>query len=125
MKQQVVAEAAPKADHLLSQAIISGGFIFVAGQVHNKPDGALVMGFVKEKLEQIMTNIKTILQAADADLDDVVKVTIYVTDMAQMAQLNQEYPNYFSSPLPAREAVCVKELPLGATVEISVIAEVK
>ena len=69
-----------------------------------------------------MKNISAILAAANATLDDVVKVTIYVTDMAFMPELNKAYPTYFKEPYPAREAVCVKELPLGTDIEISVIA---
>ncbi|MEI6477745.1 MAG: Rid family detoxifying hydrolase [bacterium] len=122
MKQSINTDAAPKAPAFLSQAIVSNGLIFVSGQIHSTPDGAVMTGTVEEKLAQIMGNIKAILRAADATLDDVVKATIYVTDMAQMPELNKAYPTYFSEPYPAREAVCVKELPLGATIEISVIA---
>lgn len=94
----------------------------MSGQIHGKPDGSLVEGSVKEKLDQIMQNIQAILKAADAALDDIVKVVVYVTDMAQMAELNEVYPSYFNEPFPVREAVCVQALPLGATIEISVVA---
>lgn len=82
----------------------------------------MVDGSVAEKLAQIMQNISEILQAADATLDNIVKVVIYVTDMAQMPKLNEAYLTYFTQPFPVREAVCVRELPLGATIEMSVIA---
>ena len=122
MREKVATDNAPKADHILSQGIISNGNIYVAGQVHSKPDGTIVDGTVEEKIEQIMQNIAAILKAADASLNDVVKVVIYVTDMSQMPKLNEVYPTYFTEPYPVREAVCVKELPLGATIEISVVA---
>jgi 2-iminobutanoate/2-iminopropanoate deaminase len=122
MKEKVTTDNAPKADHILSQGIISNGNIYVAGQVHSKPDGSIVGGSVKEKVSQIMQNISAILKAADATLDDIVKVVIYVTDMAQMPELNEAYPTYFNEPFPVREAVCVQALPLGATIEISVVA---
>lgn len=122
MKKQISTDGAPKADHILSQAIVSNGFIFVAGQVHSSPESGLIDGTTEEKVEQIMKNIAAILKAADASLNDIVKVVIYVTDMAQMPKLNEVYPTYFDEPYPAREAVCVKELPLGSTIEISVIA---
>jgi 2-iminobutanoate/2-iminopropanoate deaminase len=112
-----------KSAHILSQAIISNGFIFVSGQIHAKPDLTLVNGSTAEKVTQIMENIRTILSAADATLDDIVKVVIYVTDMSLMPELNEVYPTFFKKPLPVREAVCVKALPLGAEIEISVIAE--
>ena len=122
MKQPISTDEAPKADQILSQAVISNGFIFVSGQIHNTTDGNLVDGFADIKFAQVMKNISAVLKAAGADLTDVVKVTIYVTDIWQLTKINEVYPTYFANPLPAREAVCVKELPLGATVEVSVIA---
>jgi len=122
MKEPISTDDAPKAAHILSQAIISNGTIYVAGQIHSKPDGSVVEGSVKEKVDQIMQNITAILHAADASLNDIVKVVIYVTDMAQMPELNEVYPTYFAEPYPVREAVCVQALPLGATIEISVVA---
>ena len=122
MKEQVSTDDAPKADHILSQGIISNGTIYVAGQIHSKPDGSMVEASVKEKVDQIMQNIAAILKATDTTLDNIVKVVIYVTDMAQMPELNKVYPTYFTEPFPVREAVCVQALPLGATIEISVVA---
>lgn len=122
MKEQVSTDDAPKADHILSQGIISNGTIYIAGQIHSKPDGSMVEGSVKEKVDQIMQNIAAILKATDTTLDNIVKVVIYVTDMAQMPELNEVYPTYFTEPFPVREAVCVQALPLGATIEISVVA---
>lgn len=122
MKLKISTDDAPKADHMLSQGLVSNGNIYVAGQIHSKPDGSIVEGSVKEKVDQVMQNITAILKAADASLDDIVKVVIYVTDMAQMPELNKAYPAYFKEPFPVREAVCVQALPLGATVEISVVA---
>ena len=122
MKQQISTPHAPDAPAFLSQAIVSNGFIFVAGQVHATPDNSLVGESVKEKLSQIMKNINNILTEAGASLNNIVKVTIYATDMAMVPELNKVYPSYFDQPYPTREAVCVKELPLGASIEISVIA---
>lgn len=122
MKQQITTSNAPDAPAFLSQAIVSNGLIFVAGQIHSNRENLLIGETVEEKLTQIMKNISAILVAADARLDDIVKVTMYVTDMSFMPELNKAYPAYFKEPYPAREAVCVKELPLGASIEISVIA---
>ncbi len=122
MKQQVDTGNTASA-HILSQGIVSNGLIFVSGQVHCNEKLELVGETVEEKVVQIMKNIETILKAADTTLDSIVKVVIYVTDMAQMPDLNKVYPNYFKQSLPVREAVCVVALPLGATIEISVIAE--
>ncbi len=124
MKRQVITDNT-KSENILSQGIISNGFVFVSGQVHATPDLVLVEGTTKDKLAQIMENIKTILEAADTKLDDIVKVVIYVTDMSVMPEINEVYPSYFEKPYPVREAVCVKALPLGASIELSVIAELK
>jgi 2-iminobutanoate/2-iminopropanoate deaminase len=121
MKQPVNTPDAPDAT-FLSQGIVSNETIYVSGQIHSTPDGTIVEGSVKEKLEQIMKNITAILKAASAGLDDIVKVVIYVTDMAQMPEINEAYQAYFEEPYPVREAVCVRDLPLGATIEISVVA---
>lgn len=124
MKKKITTISAPKADTILSQGIEANGMIFVAGQIHQTPDGQVLEGTVTDKVAQIMSNIEAILKAAGANLNDIVKATIYVTDMAQMPELNQVWPSYFEQPLPAREAVCVAALPLGATIEFSVIAVV-
>ncbi|HMT19458.1 MAG TPA: Rid family detoxifying hydrolase [Candidatus Saccharibacteria bacterium] len=121
MKTPLTTPNAPTAP-FLSQAIVSNGTIYVSGQIHNKSDGTLVDGTVTEKLAQIMQNISEILKATDATLNDIVKVVVYVTDMAQMPELNEAYTSYFTKPFPVREAVCVQALPLGATIEISVVA---
>lgn len=123
MKQAFSTNEAPGAPAFLSQALVSNGLIFVAGQIHALPDNTLVGDTTEEKVAQIMKNLTAILKAADATLDDVVKVVIYVTDMAVMPDLNKAYPTYFKEPYPVREAVCVKALPLGASIEMSIIAE--
>ena len=99
MKQKIETDDAPKPP-ILSQAIVSNGLIFVSGQVYNNPDGTLVEGTTEEKLALIMKNIEAILKAAGAGLDDIVKVTIFLTDMSILPDLNKVYPSYFSDPLP-------------------------
>ena len=121
-KQAASTNEAPSAPAFLSQALTSTGLVFVSGQIHTLPDNALVGDTTEEKVAQIMKNIEAILKSANASLDDIVKVVIYVTDMAVMPELNKVYPTYFTEPYPVREAVCVKALPLGAEIEISVIA---
>jgi 2-iminobutanoate/2-iminopropanoate deaminase len=124
MKQQITTTNT-KSAHILSQAIVSNGFIFLSGQVHCNSELELVGDTTEEKLAQIMQNIETILKAAGATLDDIVKVVIYVTNMALMPDLNKSYPTYFKDILPVREAVCVAALPIGASIELSVVAEKK
>ena len=80
-------------------------------------------GAVEDKVKQIMSNLKNILEEAGSSFEKVVKATIYVTDMTIYGKINEVYGTYFSDPFPAREVVCVKALPLGAEIEISMVAE--
>lgn len=121
MKQLATTNEAPDAP-FLSQAILAGNTIYVSGQIHSQPDNTLVGETTEEKVAQIMKNIEAILKATGATLNDIVKVVIYVTDMSVMPDLNKVYPTYFSEPFPVREAVCVQALPLGASIEMSVVA---
>lgn len=123
MKQSSMTNDAPGAP-FLSQAVTTRDVdtIYVSGQIHVLPDNTLVGNTTEEKVAQIMKNIAAILKAANAGLSDIVKVVIYVTDMSVMPELNKVYPTYFGKVLPVREAVCVQILPLGASIEMSVVA---
>lgn len=109
-----------------SQAIVAfplaGGLIFTQGVIYLTPEGKLLERTLEEQIHQIMKNLQAILEAAGVGFKNVVKTTIYVTDMSIYGTVNKIYGSYFSDPYPARETVCVKELPLGAKVEISMIA---
>ncbi len=105
-----------------SQAIIAGNFVFTQGSIYLTPEGNLLEGTIEEQIHQIMKNLQAILEEAGVSFVDVVKTTIYVTDMSLYKTVNEIYGSYFSDPYPAREAVCVSELPLGAKVEMSMIA---
>ncbi len=122
MKQEVKTDGAVKATGLLSQAVVSNGFIFLSGFIHNTPEGKLIEGSVEDRVRQIMKNLEAVLKAAGADFSHVVKATVYVTDIAELPQVNEIYKTYFSNPFPAREGICVKALPLGASIEISMVA---
>ncbi len=106
-----------------SQAIISNGFVFTQGSICLTPEGKMLEGTLEEKIHQIMKNLQAILIEGGTSFENVVKTTIYVTDMSIYGKVNEIYASYMSEPYPARETVCVKELPLGAQVEISMIAE--
>lgn len=122
MKKEISTPDADSVPGILSQAIDTGSLVFVSGQININTNGEMVGQSVEEKLKQIMSNITAILKAGNLTIDNVVKATVYVTDLAQMPEINKFYPTYFTGPLPAREAVGVAALPLGATIEISVIA---
>lgn len=126
MKTKVETNKAPspgKSPH--SQAIIADNFIFTQGSIYLTPEGKLLEGTIEEQIQQIMKNLQAILEAAGVTFADVVKTTIYLTDMSLYGKVNEIYGSHFSPPYPARETVCVKELPLGAKVEISMIASKK
>lgn len=122
MKIKVETTKAPKAVGPYSQAVINGNLIFTSGQIYLTPENKLLEGTIEEQIHQIMKNLKAVLEEAGVSFADVVKTTIYVTDMSTYAKVNEIYGSYFSDPYPARETVCVKELPLGAKIEISMIA---
>jgi len=122
MKIKVVTEKAPIATGPFSQAIIDNNFVFTSGSICLTPDGKLLEGTVEEQIHQIMKNLQAILEGAGVGFSSVVKTTIYVTDMSIYGKVNEVYGGYMQDPFPAREVVCVKELPLGARVEISMVA---
>jgi len=105
----------------LSRFREANGLVYTSGQVYLS-EGKLLEGTFEEKVHQVMKNLDSILKEAGTSFDKVLKATIYVTDMANYAKVNEIYTTYFSGSFPAREVVCVKELPLGAEVEISMVA---
>ena len=114
---------APAAIGPYSQAIEVNGFIFASGQIPIDPaTGEFVEGGIKEQTRQSLLNAKSILIAAGTDLNRVVKTTVYLSDMANFAAMNEVYAEFFKEPYPARSAVAVKTLPKGALVEVECIA---
>ena len=114
---------APAAIGPYSQAIEVNGFIFASGQIPIDPaTGEFVEGGIKEQTRQSLLNAKSILIAAGTDLNRVVKTTVYLSDMANFAAMNEVYSSFFEQPFPARSAVAVKDLPKGALVEVVVLA---
>ncbi len=109
-----------------SQAIVAGGFVFASGQVPIDPStGNFVEGGIKEQTRQSLTNVTNVLAEAGIDLSHVVKTTVFLSDMANFAAMNEVYAEFFSEPFPARSAVAVKTLPKNALVEIEVVASIK
>ena len=117
-------EKAPAAIGPYSQAIDSGaGLVFVSGQLPVDPaTGAFPEGGVQVQTRQSLTNAKSILEAAGLGLQNVVKTTVFLADMADFAAMNEVYAQFFSAPFPARSAVAVKTLPKGALIEFECIA---
>ena len=114
---------APAAIGPYSQAIEVNGFVYASGQIPIYPaTGQFVEGGIKEQTRQSLTNAQNILKEAGTDLSHVVKTTVYLSDIANFAPMNEVYAEFFTEPYPARSAVAVKDLPKGALVEIEVLA---
>jgi 2-iminobutanoate/2-iminopropanoate deaminase len=114
---------APKAIGPYSQGIIAGGLIFTAGQIAIDPaSGEVVPGGAAEQTARVMQNLTAILRAAGSGLDRVVKTTVFLTDMADFAAMNEVYGKAFGNHRPARSTVAVANLPKGVKVEIEAIA---
>ena len=119
----VHSDKAPKALGPYSQAIVANGFVFASGQVPIDPaTGEFAEGGIAEQTRQSLTNVTHVLAAAGTDMSHVVKTTVYLSDMANFAAMNEVYATFFKEPHPARSAVAVKTLPKGALVEIEVLA---
>ncbi|MBR4644282.1 MAG: RidA family protein [Bacteroidaceae bacterium] len=114
---------APAAIGPYSQAIEANGFVYASGQLPINPaTGQFPEGGIKEQTRQSLTNAQNILKEAGIDLSHVVKTTVFLSDIANFAPMNEIYAEFFTAPFPARSAVAVKDLPKGALVEIEVIA---
>ena len=106
-----------------NQAIKAGNFLFASGQIALNPaNGELMNASIAEEANQVMNNISAILKEAGADFNNIVKTTIFLSDMSLFAEVNEIYGSYFSGDYPARETVAVKGLPKNVNIEISVTA---
>ena len=124
MKKVISTPKAPAAIGPYSQAIQVGNLVFTSGQIPIDPaTGQFAEGGIKGQTRQSLTNVKAILEEAGTSLANVVKTTVFLADMADFADMNAVYAEFFAEPFPARSAVAVKTLPKGALVEIEVRAE--
>ena len=114
---------APAAIGPYSQAVEANGFVFASGQLGINPaTGEFVEGDVQAQTRQALTNARAIMNEAGLDLNNVIKTTVFLSDMANFAAMNEIYAEFFSEPYPARSAVAVKTLPKNALVEVEFIA---
>lgn len=117
------SDLVPAAIGPYSQAIEVNGFIFASGQIPIDPHtGKMVEGGVAEQTRQALINAAHVLEEAGLGLSSVVKTTVFLTDMADFAAMNEVYASFFKAPYPARSAVAVKALPKGALVEVECVA---
>lgn len=123
MKQKISTSNAPAAIGPYSQAVKAGDTLYLSGQIGMNPaTGELVSADVKEQTAQALKNMKAVLAAAGATTDNVVKTTVFLTDMADFQAVNAVYAETFASDAPARSCVAVAALPKGARVEVEAIA---
>lgn len=124
MKKIIITSKAPAPIGPYNQAILKGNTLYTSGQIALNPEtGELILTDIKTETQQVMTNMKAVIEAADMTFDDVVKTTIFITDMNDFGQINEVYGSYFNEDnAPARETVQVAKLPKNVHVEISMIA---
>ena len=123
MHTPISSPNAPSAVGPYSQAIRTGNLLFISGQTSVDPaTGKIVPGGPASEAEQCLKNVRAILKAAGMDMQHVVKMTVFLTDMDHFASVNEVYAKAFPAPFPARSCVAVRALPLGCLVEIEAIA---
>jgi len=122
MKRVILTQAAPEPVGPYSQAIESDGLLFVSGQIPLDRTGQLAGPDIKTQTRQVLESLAAVLEEAGAGLADVVKTTVYMTDLEQFAEMNAVYARFFGDAPPARATVGVAKLPKGSLVEIECIA---
>ncbi|CEH27785.1 hypothetical protein AM501_18210 [Aneurinibacillus migulanus] len=120
--EQISTNKAPAAIGPYSQAIKVGNFLYTSGQIPLTPEGELVTGDIVAQTHQVFANLKAVLTAANATLDDVVKVTVFVKDINDFGAINEIYGQYFGEHRPARSLVEVARLPKDVSLEIELVA---
>ena len=121
-KEIISTKNAPQAIGPYSQAVKAGNLMFISGQIPLDPKtGDLVSQSIEDQAKQVLENVKSICEAAGCSLDDIVKISIFLTDLSNFAVVNDMMKEYFSEPYPARATVEVSGLPLEVNVEIEAI----
>ena len=121
-KEIISTKNAPQAIGPYSQAVKAGNLMFISGQIPLDPEtGDLVSKSIEDQAKQVLENVKSICEAAGCSLDDIVKISIFLTDLSNFAVVNDMMKEYFSEPYPARATVEVSGLPLEVNVEIEAI----
>jgi len=124
MRKVISTERAPGAVGPYSQAIVSGGFVWVSGQIALEPaTGQMVQGEIEDETRQVLANLRAVLDAAGSSLDRVVRATVYLADLSDFERVNAVYAESFGEQPPARVCIEACGLPKGARVEIDAIAE--
>lgn len=125
MKKAIYTEKAPGVIGPYSQAVKVGKLIFTSGQIPLNPVTGEMPEGIRAQTEQVLLNVKNVLEAAGVTLKQVVKTTVFLADLSHFAAMNEVYASFFDGVFPARSAVAVREIPKGALVEIEVVAVVE
>jgi len=121
-REAVTSDELPPLGLPFSVAVRGGGLLFLSGQVAQDPaTGELIDGDAGQQADQVLRNLATTLAAIGKDMADVIRVGVYLTDMSQFDAMNEAYRRHFTEPYPARTAIGVAALPLGAAVEMDVV----
>lgn len=120
--KEVNSEGAPRPVGPYSQAVEAGGLVFCSGQIGLDPKSNVLMEGIKEQTRQAINNLASVLGAAGLTLRDVVKITVYLADMSDFQEMNEEYSKHFSKPFPARTTIQAASLPRNARIEVDAIA---
>lgn len=122
-KEIILSNQAPKPVGPYSQAVRVGDLVFVSGQIPINPEtGELFLGDIKDQTKLVLNSLKGIIKEAGGSLKNIVKITIYLTDLSCFTQVNEVYSSYFEKDAPARVCVGVASLPKGVSIEIDAIA---
>jgi len=122
MKQKIETELAPQAIGPYSQAIKAGTTVYLSGQIPLDPATMeLVTGDIAKQTDRVMMNLREVCRAANGSLDNIVKLTIFLTDLNHFAQVNERMTHFFTQPYPARSTIQVSALPKGAAIEVEAV----
>lgn len=125
MMKSTYTKQAPAAIGPYSQGMVVNNLFYSSGQIALTPEGELIQGGIEEQVHQVFSNIKAVLESAQASLETVVKTTVFIKDMNDFPVINEIYGTYFTEHLPARSCVEVARLPKDVLIEMEVIALVK
>ena len=121
VKQVIHTDAAPKAIGTYSQAVRCGNTVYLSGQIGLDPATMVMAAGIEPQIRRVLENLKAVAAASGGSLDDIVRLTVYLTDLKNFARLNEMMATFFTAPYPARAAVGVTNLPRDALVEIDAV----
>jgi reactive intermediate/imine deaminase len=121
IKQRIQTPDAPAAIGTYSQAVRAGGAVYLSGQIGLEPASGRLVDGLEAQVERVFANLRAVAAAAGGGFDDVVRVTVYLTDLAHFAQVNEAMARHFREPYPARATLGVASLPRGALVEVDAV----